>query len=134
MESLTSKVAYLAGFIDGLELDKTTKEGKAIEQIIEVLKDMALEIEGISENQMDIEDYLGELDEDLAYVEDDLFDIDEDEDDDDDDDLDDFIEMKCGSCGEVIYVDSVIVDDGEDMLCPRCHEPLEFGDSDIEEE
>lgn len=134
MESLTSKVAYLAGFIDGLELDKTTKEGKAIEQIIEVLKDMALEIEGISENQMDIEDYLGELDEDLAYVEDDLFDIDEDDDDDDDEDMDDFIEMKCGSCGEVIYVDSVIVDDGEDMLCPRCHEPLEFGDSDIEEE
>ena len=134
MESLTSKVAYLAGFIDGLELDKTSKEGKAIEQIIEVLKDMALEIEGISENQMDIEDYLGELDEDLSYVEDDLYDIDEDDYDDNDDDMDDFIEMKCGSCGEVIYVDSVIVDDGEDMLCPRCHEPLEFGDSDIEEE
>jgi len=134
MESLTSKVAYLAGFIDGLELDKTTKEGKAIEQIIEVLKDMALEIEGISENQMDIEDYLGELDEDLAYVEDDLYDIDEDDYDDNDDDLDDFIEMKCGSCGEVIYVDSVIVEDGEDMLCPRCHEPLEFGESDTEEE
>jgi formylmethanofuran dehydrogenase subunit E len=133
MESLTSKVAYLAGFIDGLELDKTTKEGKAIEQIIEVLKDMALEIEGISENQMDIEDYLGELDEDLAYVEDDLYDIDED-DYDEDDDMDDFIEMKCGSCGEVIYVDSVIVDEGEDMLCPRCHEPLEFGDSETEEE
>jgi DNA-directed RNA polymerase subunit delta len=134
MESLTSKVAYLAGFIDGLELDKTTKEGKAIEQIIEVLKDMALEIEGISENQMDIEDYLGELDEDLAYVEDDLYDIDEDDYDDNDDDMDDFIEMKCGSCGEVIYVDSVIVDEGEDMLCPRCHEPLEFGDSETEEE
>jgi DNA-directed RNA polymerase subunit delta len=133
MESLTSKVAYLDGFIDGLELDKTTKEGKAIEQIIEVLKDMALEIEGISENQMDIEDYLGELDEDLSYVEDDLYDIDEDDYDDSDDDMDDFIEMKCGSCGEVIYVDSVIVEDGEDMLCPRCHEPLEFGDSDKEE-
>jgi DNA-directed RNA polymerase subunit delta len=133
MESLTSKVAYLDGFIDGLELDKTTKEGKAIEQIIEVLKDMALEIEGISENQMDIEDYLGELDEDLSYVEDDLYDIDEDDYDDSDDDMDDFIEMKCGSCGEVIYVDPVIVEDGEDMLCPRCHEPLEFGDSDKEE-
>ena len=49
-------------------------------------------------------------------------------------DMDDFIEMKCGSCGEVIYVDSVIVEDGEEMLCPRCHEPLEFGDSDEEEE
>ena len=133
MESLTSKVAYLAGFIDGLELDKTSKEGKAIEQIIEVLKDMALEIEGISENQMDIEDYLGELDEDLSYVEDDLYDIDEDDYDDNDDDMDDFIEMKCGSCGEVIYVDSVIVEDGEEMLCPRCHEPLEFGDSDEQE-
>jgi len=133
MESLTSKVAYLAGFIDGLELDKTTKEGKAIEQIIEVLKDMSLEIEGISENQIDIEDYLGELDEDLAYVEDDLYDKDEDDFDDNDEDMDDFIEMKCGSCGEVIYVDSVIVEDGEEMLCPRCHEPLEFGDSDEQE-
>jgi len=132
MESLTSRVAYLAGFVDGLELDRTTKEGKAIEQIIEVLKDMALEIEGISENQVDIEDYLGELDEDLAYVEDDLYDIDDL--DYDDDNMDDFIEMKCGSCGEVIYVDAGIVEEGEDMICPRCHEPLEFGDSEIEEE
>jgi DNA-directed RNA polymerase subunit delta len=133
MESLTSRVAYLTGFVDGLELDKTTKEGKAIEQIIEVLKDMALEIEDISENQMDIEDYLGELDEDLAYVEDDLYDIDDL--DYEDDEMDDFVEMKCGSCGDVIYVDAGVVEEGEEeVLCPRCHEPLEFGDSEIEEE
>jgi len=125
MNSVTSKVAYLSGFVDGLEIDKTTKEGKAIVQIIEVLKHISIELEDISENQRELEEYLNDLDEDLAYVEDDLYDI---EDDYEDEDLDDFVELKCGNCGEVIYVDAGIIDDREEITCPNCHEVLKLED------
>lgn len=121
MNSVTSKVAYLSGFVDGLEIDKTTKEGKAITQIVEVLKQISLEIEDISDNQREMEEYLNDVDEDLAYVEDELYDI---EDEYDEDDLDDFVEMKCGSCGEVVYVDAGIIEDGEVISCPNCHETI----------
>lgn len=131
MDSLTSKVFYLTGFIDGIELDKTTKEGKAIEQILEVLKDIAGEVDELKENQIDIEDYLGEIDEDLAYVEDDLYETDEEEY--EDSDLDDFIELKCKDCGEVIYVDAGIADEKEEIYCPSCHQLLKLDESITEE-
>jgi len=121
MNSINSKVSYLSGFVDGLEIDKTTKEGKAITQIVEVLKQMALEIEDISENQIELEEYLNEVDEDLAFVEDELYDI---EDDYEEDDLDDFVELKCDKCGDVVYVDGSIIKDGEEIFCPSCNEAI----------
>jgi DNA-directed RNA polymerase subunit delta len=119
MNSVTSKVSYLSGFVDGLEIDKTTKEGKAITQIVEALKQISLEIEDISENQRELEEYLDDIDEDLAYVEDELYDIEDDYD--EEEDYDDFVEMKCEKCGEVVYVDAGILEDGEEITCPNCH-------------
>ena len=121
MNSVTSKVSYLSGFVDGLEIDKATKEGKAIVQIVEVLKQIAIEIEDISENQNELEEYLNDVDEDLSYVEDELYDMDEDY---DDDDVDDFVELKCDKCGDVVYVDASIIKDGEEVFCPNCNEVI----------
>lgn len=127
MNSITSKVAFLSGYVEGLELDKTTKEGKAVNQIIEVLKQMAEEIEMISENQLELEEYLNDIDEDLAYVEDDLYDIEDDYED------DDFVELKCGNCGETVYVDPGIVEDNEKITCPNCSQVIAFDKEEYED-
>ena len=44
---ITEKVAYLKGLAEGLGLDKDSKEGKLFAAIIDVLDDMALEIEDL---------------------------------------------------------------------------------------
>lgn len=130
MESLYSKALYLSGFIDGLEFDQNSKEGRAFEQIIKFLEELAGEIDELKENQTDIEEYLDEIDEDLAYIEDDLYETDEEI---NEDDIDDFIELKCGNCGEVIYIDAGIADEKEEMYCPSCHQLLKFEEIETEE-
>ena len=51
---ITEKVAYLKGLAEGMELDTEKKEGKLLAAIIDVLDDIALELE-------DMKDYADEL-------------------------------------------------------------------------
>ena len=44
---LGEKVSYLKGLMEGLELDETTKEGKVIAAMADILQDMALSVEEI---------------------------------------------------------------------------------------
>ena len=39
---LTEKMSYLQGLIDGLEIDSSTKEGKALIQMSEVMSELVL--------------------------------------------------------------------------------------------
>ena len=39
---LTEKMSYLQGLLDGLEIDKSTKEGKALIQMSDVLSEMVM--------------------------------------------------------------------------------------------
>lgn len=88
MENLYEKVAYLNGLIDGMEFDKTSKEGKALSVIAEILEEMVDLIGDIDDEQAEMEEYLDLMDEDLSNVEEELFgEFDIDELDDDDDDL-----------------------------------------------
>lgn len=88
MDYLYEKVAYLNGLIDGMELDESTKEGKALIVIAEILEDIVEALEELDEDQAEIEEYVELMDEDLSNVEDELFgefDIDDFEDEDDED-------------------------------------------------
>ena len=88
MDYLYEKVAYLNGLIDGMELDESTKEGKALIVIAEILEDIVEALEELDEDQAEMEEYVELMDEDLSNVEDELFgefDIDEFEDEDDED-------------------------------------------------
>ena len=93
---IKEKVAHLEGLLQGMEYDLTTKEGKIIAEMLDILRNMAEELE-YSRDDIDILfDYADELDEDLGEVESELFDIDgdygdyDDYYDDDEDDIDDF--------------------------------------------
>ncbi len=129
----TERVAYIKGLAEGLDLDETTKEGKLLKAIIEVLGDMA-------EDAADLEDYVAELSEQVDAVDEDLSTLEEvvyeefDDEDDCDCDCDcdccgewdeDLYDVTCPTCGEEIVIDEeTLLDGGID--CPNCGEPLEF--------
>lgn len=140
----SEKVAYLKGLAEGMELDSETKEGKLFSAIIDILEDLALDIEDLEENALDLSEEIDELSDDLAEIEDIIYD-----DEDDDDDYDDecgigcccghddepiFFEVSCPACENEITIDEDVLGLGA-IKCPNCGEILEFElDEDDEEE
>jgi len=148
--SIKEKVAYLKGLADGLGLDAEKKEGKLISLIIDTLADIADEIEELGENALDIGEELDAISDDLADVEEFLFD--DDYDDDDYDDFEDFddddddcecgccqgddcfsYEVQCPKCNEEIEIDESVLSLGA-INCPSCGEELEFEFDDVDDE
>ena len=135
---ITEKVAYLKGLAEGMELDTEKKEGKLLAAIIDVLDDIALELQDIEDEQAELSDGLDAVSDDLEDVEDIVFeDWDEDDDDDyEEDELDedeDCYATTCPTCEETIYFDESVLEDGE-VVCPNCGEKLEFDLSSLDEE
>ena len=138
---ITEKVAYLKGLAEGMELDTEKKEGKLLSAIIDVLEDIALELEDIHDETSELADGLDAVSDDLEDVEDVVFgEEDEDEDDEDseyyEDDLDedeDCYATTCPTCEETIYFDDSILSDGE-VICPNCGEKLEFDLTSLDDE
>lgn len=134
---LTEKMSYLQGLIAGLEIDASTKEGKALIQMSEVMAEMTLYIEDLQSQVDELTELCDILDEDLGQVEEEIFDCDnceecgecfDDNNDDDNYDLDDddeLYEVTCPTCGDTILVDEGMIDEGS-INCPNCNELLEF--------
>ncbi len=97
---IKEKVSHLKGLMEGMEFDTTSKEGKLIAAITDILEDMADELEGLNEDVETLYDYADELDEDLGEVERELYGDFDDEDFDDYDDFDDEEECDCSLCGK----------------------------------
>ena len=133
---ITEKVAYLKGLAEGMELDTDKKEGKLLAAIIDVLDDIALEIEDIKDEQAELADGLDAVSDDLEDVEDVVFGDDDEEDDeyyeDELDEDEDCYATTCPTCEETIYFDESVLEDGE-VICPNCGEKLEFDMSSLEE-
>ena len=124
--NITERVAYLKGLAEGMELNTEKGEGKLLSAVIDVLEDIALELEDLRDEQTELADGLDAVSDDLEDVEDVVFD-DEDEDD------EDCYATTCPTCGETIYFDETILEDGE-VLCPNCGEKLEFDLDEVEDE
>ena len=84
MMSLTEKLAYIQGLCEGLALDETTKEGKVLLAIVDLLDDLTDTVVQLDNDVDQIFDEIDAIDEDLTDVEDALLYDDEDEEDDDD--------------------------------------------------
>ncbi|HCC00795.1 MAG TPA: hypothetical protein DEP42_06240, partial [Ruminococcaceae bacterium] len=95
----TEKVAYLKGLVEGLGVDDTSKEGRIVKAIVDVLDDMALTLSDVEDNVSEISEQVDAVDEDLEDLEKDFY-GDEDEDDDSD-----YYELTCPKCGEKVYLD-----------------------------
>ncbi len=138
---LTERVSYLKGLIDGLDLNESTKEGKVIALMADILQDIALGVEDLQEQVDEVVEVVDCIDEDLGEVERDFYEIDEEDDecccgchddyddeyDDDDEDFDDddLYEVTCPTCGDTVCLNEAMLEEGS-INCPNCDELLEF--------
>lgn len=101
---INEKVAHLKGLVEGMEYDLTTKEGKIIDKILDILTDMADEIEGLGDDVDTLFEYADELDADLGEVESELYDCDDYDDYDDCEDCEEYdtceCDGDCATCGD----------------------------------
>ena len=125
--TISEKISYIKGLAEGLALDTNTKEGKVLTAVIDLLEDMAYEIEAIDEACAEIGEQLDEVDEDLALIEDEFYADDEEDEEDEDEyyDEDDVYEVECPNCHDIIYLDESMLEE-EEMVCPGCGTRLEF--------
>lgn len=126
---ILEKVAYMKGLAEGIGLDVKSKEGKLLKVMMDILDDVALELQDIRDEQGDLEEGLDAVSEDLADVEGYLFDLEDDEEEDEEED-EEVYQTTCPNCDEEIFFDETILEDGS-VLCPNCGEELEFDLSDL---
>ena len=130
---ILEKVAYMKGLAEGLSLDTKTKEGKLLTVMMDILEDMALEIEDLFDEQAELEEGLDAISDDLSDVETYLYEMDGEYDEDEDEEWDgdgEIYETTCPNCEEEILFDETILEDGY-VKCPNCGEKLEFDLSDL---
>lgn len=135
--SIKEKTSYLKGLLEGLNIDSEKPEGKLIAKLVEVVDEMAEEIEALGCDLDTCNDYIEEIDEDLGDLEEIVYDIDEDDDECDccdccdcDDEDGDYFEAQCPNCGEMIYFSEDT--DPEEVVCPACQKPLITEDEETE--
>lgn len=126
---ICEKIAYIKGLAEGLSLDDTTKEGKVLAAIIDLLGDITEEICDIEDGCDALLEQIDAVDGDLADLEEFVYEDDDDCDccdcDDDCDCDDEVYEIECPVCNDVIYLDADMMEDGE-IICPNCNTNLEF--------
>ena len=124
---VSEKVAYLKGLMEGLKIDAESDNGKMFKAIIDVLDEVALEIEDLTDEVMEVGDGLDVVSDDLADIEEMVYD---DEDEDDDEPV---YMTTCPECEEKIYFDEDYLEDGT-VVCPNCGAKLEFDAKDLNED
>lgn len=121
----TESLGYLKGLLDGMDLDDAKKETKIYKAVINVLENLCEDVNDITEGMELLAEQIDAVDEDLADVEEYVYDDDCDCDCDCCDDEYEEFEVECPSCGEEIAVDEDTVMQGK-FECPNCGEVLEF--------
>ena len=108
--TISEKVAYLKGLAEGLNLDtEKSKEGKLISVMIGILEEVAMSIEDLEENSLALGEEIDTLSDDLADVENVVFEEDD----------DDFFEVECPDCGEPLRIDEDDLAEGI-VQCHSC--------------
>ena len=124
--TISEKVAYLKGLAEGLDIDtQKSKEAKLISVMIGILEEIGLTIEDLEENSLALGEELDVLSDDLADVEEILFEDDEDEDEYDDD----YFEVSCPTCEETLVIDDEVMSEGL-VICPNCESKFSLDLSD----
>ncbi|MCL1831607.1 MAG: hypothetical protein FWG45_01695 [Oscillospiraceae bacterium] len=122
--TISEKVAYISGMAEGMKIDDSTNEGKLALALLDVLKDVAEELDMIDETLDDMADVVSELEEQLEELEEEIY-----------GDMDgydgfgfgddDLYEITCRECDNTVSVDMSMLDNGS-VNCPNCGEKIEF--------
>ncbi len=140
---ITENAAYLKGLAEGLNIDETTAEGKVILKMLDVIEELCVRVSSLEEENDELYEYLEQVSDDLALLEDEFYGDDDEEYEDysdlnDDEEFDfdedeDYYEIECPSCGEKIcFTDDIEVDE---LVCPACGEKVsdvDFCDGDCD--
>lgn len=118
--TVTEKAAYLRGLAEGLNLEADAPETKLFNAIIDLLDDLTLTVADLEDGVEILNEQVDAVDEDLDELESFIY-----EEFDDEYGDDDFFEVDCPNCNEVICVDEGILEEGS-INCPNCNELLEF--------
>ena len=143
---MKEKAAYLKGLIEGLGIDETTKEGKVIKVMSELLGELAEAVDGIDEDVTRAYDQINDISEELEDLEADLYEDDDEDDEDDEPEEDDadaddnadvagepYYEVACPACGKTVYVSEDDLDAGE-AICPSCKVAFEVALADEDDD
>lgn len=128
MSDLRRRVAYLSGLAERYDLADSGREGKVLSEVIQVLREMALDVDEALQNQREIEDYVEEIDNDLLCLEESLYTDDTptkvaDSDEPEDGPLEDetYIELECPRCDQPsYYAEHLFEEDDVELTCPHC--------------
>lgn len=116
--NLSEKAAYIKGLAEGLDLDSNKKEGRVLKEVLELLGEMASDVEDIAADLTDLYDSVDEMDEDLSFIADEVFGLDGEE-------GEDLYEITCPNCQkEVTLTEDMLM--GDDVICPVCGEKIEI--------
>lgn len=126
--SAREKIAYLKGLIDGQNLADSPQKASFYAALVDALESIADSVDEHDEVHKELNDYLEQLDEDVAELEDTLDMVleddccghDEDYDDDDEDEEEEFDSVSCPHCHRDFFYEPAAYDDGEELLCPHC--------------
>ena len=123
---MSEKAAYLKGLADGIKLDESKDTDKLLKAIIDTIEELSAVVDDIDEDLDVFSEQLDAVDEDLGDLEAYVYD-----DDDCDCDCDccgdeeEFYDIQCPECGEVITIDYEMFEEGS-IECPSCGSLLEF--------
>ena len=126
----TESLGYLKGLIEGLDLGDNKKETKVFSAIVDVLSNLVEDIDEMTDGVEMLADQVDAVDEDLADLEEYVYDDYDDECDcddccDDDDEDEEEFEVECPLCNTPFTVDAETALNGT-VPCPNCGEMLEF--------
>jgi len=125
MAELRRRVSQLVNRTERMDLRERGREGQMMAEVVDVLREIALEVEEVSHNQMELEEYLEEIDADLMSLEEDVY-LDDDpetgqlNDGGDESELS-YVELQCPVCElESSYNESLFNEEGVQLTCPHC--------------
>lgn len=129
--SVGKRVAYVKGLAKGMEIDLSSKEGKLLTELIDVLEDVARELEELQQDVEYLDEEVCSVSDDLELLEDVIYDELEEEDEEDEEPV--FYQVKCPNCENEITIDEDVLELGS-IECPSCKEKLEFDFDSIEDD
>ena len=118
MENISNQLSYLKGLIDGLKIDPESDYGAVFEGIVNVLDEMNNSIDELAMLQDELTDQVELIDEDLAAIE-------EEYDDDDEEDFE-YYEIDCPKCRATVCLDEDFFDTDSPVTCPECGEEFDI--------
>lgn len=137
---LKEKASYIMGLLEGSKLDFSKEDNKILKAVVDLLKEMAENVCEIEKKNDENSILIDELDEDLANVEQDLYNNREDygccgkggcdcshdgEEFEEKDVKDKNYEISCSECGRVVELNDEIFEN-EDIVCPDCGSKINF--------